>query len=334
MPYGTSGRKSARSVRFRRRTSSKKGPAVTVRRRIPLAKKSTLMRLSRQVRYNTRQAQGKLQKSYQRISWSALPPAERYVNDIQCHLILLPGIQAGTRVSSNVAVVPPTGPITTITRTAPGAWREMVAPATDVNPLYAEFDQLLFYKNSLGVQSTYTLYKSMYTFNFYFKSCTGWIQIDKLSYRRNYQGGGSAPNVTDYNLPGASIGLINMAQGTPSQYSMNPQLFKRTRVLRKYFNTVKPPTDGHFLGTNPNYSVNLSFSPSKYKKLIRLRQSDTTLGPGATLPVTDDKTISKGCQEWLLISCSLKTGDTTSGANVSYDAYRTVMWRDQIGSNS
>lgn len=274
-------------------------------------------------------AQGQLQKSYQHISWSDLPPGESYVNAIQCHLILLPGIQENTKVYSNSLAT-----ATTITRTQPGAWRTMPAPATAINPLYAEFDQLLFYKNSLGVQSKFTLYKSRYCFNFFFKSCTGWVQIDKLSYRRNYQGGGSAPNVTDYNLPGASIGLINMCQGDVSQYAMNPQLFRRKRLVRRYFNTVKPPTDGHYLGTNPNLSINLSFTPGRGKKLIRLRQLDTTLGTGATLPTTDDKTISKGCQEWLLISSSLKQADTTSGAHVSYQCYRTVTWRDGIGANS
>lgn len=327
MPYSRRPKRPRRPVRATK--MAVRGPAVTVKRRVPLARRSALMKLGRQVRFNTRQAQGKLQKSYQQISWSDLPLGEKYVNDIQCHLILLPGIQEGTKVSSNSLAT-----ASTITRTSPGAWRKVPAPATVLNPLYSEFDQLLFYPNSLGAQSTFTLYNSAYTFNFFAKSCTGWIQIDKLSYRRNYQGGGSAPNVTDYNLPSASIGLINMAQGSEPTYQMNPQLFKRTRVARRYFNTVKPPTDGHYLGTNPNWSINLNFKPPRGKKLIRLRQLDTTLGSGATLPTTDDKTISKGCQEWLLITSSLKNADTTSGAHVAYEAFRTVTWRDAIGSNS
>ena len=328
MAYGPSRRKPAGRRRTYRRAAAKKGPSVTVKRRIPLAKRSTLMRLAKQVRYNTKQAQGRLQMSYQQLAWIAAPESEQYLDDIQCHLMLLPAIQAGSKVQSNALAT-----ATTITRTSPGSWREMVNPATTLNSLYAEFDQLLFWKNNLGVQANYVLYQSMYTFNFYAKSCTGWIQIDKLSYNRNYQGGGSAPNVTDYNLPSASIGLTHLCQGVNKQYRMNPFLFKRKRILRKYFNTTKPPSDGHFLGTNPNFSVNLKFKPPRGKKLIRLRQLDGSATAPA-LPTTDDKTISKGCQEWLLISCSLENADSTGDHHVRYDAYRTVVYRDMLGSVS
>ena len=285
------------------------------------------MRLSRQVRYNTKQSQGKLQMSYQTIRWVG-PPAPatgRLVSDVQNHWILVQGIQANTPIWSPQEATP-----TTLVVAKPGSWVTAPHPSTVLNVAYKEFDQLQFFANSLGVQAVYTHYSSDYLFNFFAKDCTGWVQIDMLEYRRDYNI--AVGGTTDFNLPETSVGMTHCAQGANTQYRDNPFLFKRTRLARKYFNTSAASTAGHYLGTNPNFSIRLRIKNPKHKKLVRLRAA--TGVTGGLPPITDGDTISKNVQRWLCVSTTLEDAQSSANNNVSYDVYRTNYWRDATGSVS
>lgn len=328
MPFnGRTYRKSTRRARPYRRRAAAKGPAVYRKKRIPLAKRSTLMRLKRQVAYNTRQAQGRLQLQYQCLTFLDDPASSNQVTDVQNHYILVQGIQQGTPIYSPKQAAP--GPPVTLTLAKPGSWERCINPAVKLNGIYDEFDQLKYWPNNLGVQSVYVHYSSDYVFNFYAKSCTGWLQIDMIEPRKVINT--SAGTNDTYVLPACSIGMINCAQGANDQYRDNPWLFKRRRLVRRYFNTVKGPTDGHFLGTNPNFSVRLRVKNPKHKKLVRLRQDDST---GSTLPKTNWDTIGRSVQRWLCISSTIEDGQSTPGANLTYNVFRTNVFRDMIGSVS
>ncbi len=137
-----------------------------------------------------------------------------------------------------------------------------------------------------------------------------------------------------YVLPQTSIGMINCAQGANDQYRDNPFLFKRTRLKRRYFNCASPGSGGHYLGTNPNFSIKLRIKNPKHKKLIRLRGEAGATSPGVLLPKTNWDTIDRTVQRWLCVSSTIENDASTASANLTYDCYRTNYWRDMLGSVS
>lgn len=324
-PARPSYRRPARATR-----PASKGPAVTVRRRVPLAKRSSLTRLSRQVRYNTQQAQGRLQLSYQCIDWAGATSTHRGVTDVQNHYILVQGIQAGTPVYSPTEAAP--GPPITLTVTKIGSWVECENPAVKLNSLYSKYDQLKYYSNALGVQPVYVHYSSDYCFNFFAKDCTGWLEVAMITYRKQTSYTSTAGD--NYVLPGGTIGMINTCQGANDQTLVNPYLFKRKVLARKYFNTAAAGTAGHYLGTQPNLSLRLRVKNPKHMKMCRLRANELYDPTAATLPKTDWDTIDRNVQRWLQISSTIEDHANTADAGITYQGYRLNKHRDQLGSVS
>lgn len=331
--YGRSThRKPTRARRTYRRPAAKKGPAVYRRKRIPLAKRSTLMRLKRQVAFNTRQAQGRRQLSYQCLKFTELPTVtSRAVTDVQTHMFVVQGIQAGTPVYAPVVASggpPPTPYIISVQKIA--AWENCQNPAIKLNSAYTSYDQLKYFTNNLGVQPVYCHYSSDYCFNFLAKDCVGWIEISMVEYRRQTTPGGT-PN-DQFVLPSAALSMINLAQGSNDQYMANPYYFKRRRLVRKYFNTAAHGPAGHTIGTQPNFSVRLKIKNPKFHKLVRLRANEMLTPAPATLPKTDWDTIGRNVQRWLQVSCTIEDTANTSSAGITYECYRLNDFRDMIGS--
>lgn len=272
--------------------------------------------------------------SYQCLGFTEVPtPLSKTVTDVQNHWILVQGIQVATPIYSPQQAAP--GPPVTLTLGKPAAWQTCINPAVKLNQIYDQYDQLKYWSNSLGVQPVYAHYSSDYCFNFYAKQCTGWLQIDLVEYVKQIN---TSTGTNDtYVLPQTSIGMINCAQGANDQFRDNPFLFRRRRLVRRYFNTTAAGgagSGGHFLGTNPNFSIRLKIKNPKHKKLVRLRGDSGATQPGGLLPKTNWDTIDRNVQRWLCISSTIENDQSTKDANLSYDCYRTNYWRDMLGSVS
>lgn len=341
MPFGYGKSPMRRPSRKSRRSSRRNSKAaVSFKKtvRVPLATKGQLARLSKQVRYNTSQSFGDLQKSQQRLIFATGESYLRGTISVQTpHIILHQAIQNNTPIHSLLYTVgvPPLGD--TLTTNLPARWQNYVLDqVVNNNPVINNsgvigtvsdtfidnFDQLRQWPVALGVQSKFVHYKSLYTFNFLAKSCQGYYQIDLVTPRRSLQ-----PSLsTTYTLPDGAAGFCGMCPGTNAEYLPNPTYFKRKRLARGYFNTAN--TDGE-LKTNPNFCVKLMVKNSRGRKLIVASQLDQTAPP----PVISPAEIPLHQQMWIIVSSSIQQSAQTAASNLSYQCVRTNWWRDYLGSS-
>lgn len=341
MPFGygksTMRRRSGKSRRSSRRRSK---AAVSFKKtvRVPLATKGQLARLSKQVRYNTSQAFGELQKNQQRLIFATGESYLRGTISVQTpHLILHQALQNNTPIHSLLYTVgvPPAGD--SLTTNLPARWQNYILDqVVNNNPVLNgsgilgtcsatvidNFDQLRQWPVAAGVQSKFVHYKSLYTFNFLAKSCTGYYQIDLITPRRSLLPATS----TTYSLPDGAAGFCGMCPGTNSEYLPNPTYYKRRRLARGYFNTSA--VDGQ-LKTNPNFCVKLLVKNSRGKKLIVASQLDLAAPSGVISPAE----IPLHQHMWIVVSSSIQQSAQTVQSNLSYQCVRTNWWRDYLGSS-
>lgn len=347
MPFGYGTRKTrTKKSRFTRRAPRRK-PSVSVKarpQRVALATKRDLMRLTKQVRYNTRQAMGDLQKSTQKLNWTTTAE-DAWVSIQTPHAILHQALQDRSPIYGLRKIPgPPPGGTYLLSSINPASWGDyslanianQFVPAADVFDVDAleVYDNQRQYKSALGVQSKYVHYKSEYVFNFYAVSCTGYYQIDLICPKRVLRPASltTTQEETTYNVGAGLQGFIGLAGGTLVQNFPNPVYFSRKRLARGYFNTAGDPAsvENQQLHTNPNFQVNFTIRNHRGKKLIVCSQNDPTIGAGF---IQTPAEIPTEQQMWIVISSSINEHQQNGNNHLKYHCVRTNWWRDYLGAS-
>ena len=337
MPFGYGTKTRASKHRKRPRRTAGRKPRVTVKarpRRVAVATQRQLMRLTKQVKFNTQQAMGDLQKSTQRIIWNTGTESDRYVTVQTPHAIWHQGITERTAVRGLRRVLNPPGP-DTLNALIPGTWRNFglldVLQGSPNNPAFdadlVQYDNQRQYAASLGVQSKYVHYYTDYCFNFNAVNCTGYYSIHLVQPRRSMRPITAVPNIqaTTYNVEQGLQGLCGMCPGSTNEYKPNPAYFKCKLLKRGYYNTAFNANESQ-LNTNPNFQVRIRLRNPRGKKLIIFPESQDQEPPiPAQCPVHQ--------QMWLIVSSSIEQPQSTLANHLKYHCVKTNVWRDYLGAS-
>lgn len=321
-------RKSTRYRKYTRKsTSSKSRVSVKTRpRRVAVATKRDLYRLSKQVRRNTAQSLGDIQYAYQSLRWGVVPLA-RYVSTMTPIAILHQGIQANTDIHGLTYNVPPPPLNPTLSQLNPATWVKQILPAAGMNPLYTDHDQLQFYDSSQGVQAKYVHYKTDYEFNFQCVNAKCYVDIALVRPRKNQQY--IRNSSYDATVVQGLVGFTNLCHGSNPTMRLDGRQYSYKLLRRRYFNTEASDS---YLQTNPNWSTKICLRNPYGCKMIQTNQEDTTTVARTHLNIPVSK------QMWLVISCSLDTTDpaqTPSAArHVLFSATRRPVFRDWLGASN
>jgi len=326
MPYY--GRKGRRTT-YRRRPTGKrnyrKKTRVAVKKtvRIPLATRRQVWKLSKQVRYNTRQALGDLQKNHQRfVNTGPVPHWPSLQTPVA---IFHQGLQNLSSVFG-LAYVQNTPPVLdTLTPGIVGAWQDMdlnVALGGNFGTTQQDHDQLKTYASSYGVQSKFVHYHSMYTFSFTAVQAVGYVQIDLIETRRNY----TRTLANELTVREGLAGFAAMCKGGPDLYCPNPSMYKKRMLYRHYFNTALTDDQLH---TNPNAVCTLMVKNPFGKKLILTTQNDLSITPG----VIEPSEVPLRQQMWLIVSCSIPASQISPTSHIKWHCTKQNIWRDWLGQS-
>lgn len=337
MPFGYGTKKRKPTTRRPRRAYRRK-PVVAVKtrpRRVAVATKKDLYRLAKQVRRNTSQAMGDMQKSTQLIRWSGTESA-RWVSVQTPHAIFHQGIQENSNLYGLRRVAGAPGQLDTLVSDSPGTWQNcdlsnVAGPLFDADDLEI-YDNQRQYASSLGVQSKYVHYSSTYTFNFNAVNCTGYYQIDLIcpkNANRPIRSGVPHADETTYNVANGLQGFIGMCYGSNVPYSPNPNYFMRKTLAKGYFNTAFDPNLSQ-LKTNPNFNVKVHIKNHYGKKLMITSQNDPA--STAEFPITPGE-VATGKQMWLIVSSSIEQAHQSANNHLKYSCTKTNRWRDYLGAS-
>lgn len=339
MPFGYGTRKAAPQKSRRPRRAPRRKPSVAVKtrpRRVQVATKRDLMRLQKQVRHNTSQAMGDMQKNTQLLRFTGVD-ADRWISLQTPHAIFHQGIQPSTPIYGLRRQAGGPGQLDFLTSISPATWENYNLADVAGLTIYdsatlAQYDNQRQYASSLDVQSKYVHYSSTYTFNFTSVSAKGYYQID-LIMPRNV----SRPiretalqSTTVYNVAQGLQGFIGLCDGCDASYTPNPNYFIRKRLARGYFNTVFNANSSE-LNTNPNFCVKLHVKNLPGKRLMISAQNDPA-NPATSYAIQPGE-VPTGRQMWLVVSSSIQEGDQNANNHLKYHCVRTNRWRDYLGAS-
>ena len=334
--YGTRKRRPARPRRPRRAMRRKPSVAVKTRpRRVPVATKKDLMRLAKQVRRNTSQAMGDIQKSTQLIRWAGAAE-NRWVTVQTPHAIFHQGIQEGSALYGLRPQSGGPGQLDTLQSITPATWANCdlsnVAGSSYDADFMEVYDQQRQYKSSLGVQSKYVHYSTTYNFNFVAVNCQGYYSIDLIMPRnanRLIRANTPDADETVYNVAKGLQGFIGLNRGSSVPYTVNPNYFRRKTLAKGYFNTAFDPNLSQ-LKTNPNFNVKIHVKKPYGKKLMISSQNDPTSFDES--PITPGE-VATDKQMWLIVSSSIEQAQTTANNHLKYSCTKVSRWRDYLGAS-
>lgn len=324
MPYGSTmrranGRPYRRRRAYRRRA---KGPSVVKKTRVPLARKSTVMRNARAIRQLKMSQYGAIQKGFHRISNHVVP--------IQRSPVLFNMFDFSVNHVSGAGTAIPSGPFYQVNGGALQAvatwdraqfvtgnpyWLDEYADTPDTGKIFETYmDYTFAIEGSGGLDETR-------------------VRIDIFYQRSNVLYARAIPGGTLL-LPGALTHMDNIA--TPELNQISPKYFKKIYTKVVYFNSRTDETVPGISAGTTQFTPNKRYVRFRMKpnKLIQQVLTNPTAqgGPEAVLDngSWNQLNVPVNQQLWCLISTddqSALTGDAVH-VNVS----RRVSWRDPLGS--
>lgn len=312
-------------------------------RRKQRGKKTTINKLSRKVNRLAISQRGSLQINRQVLRWLAPDPPQQdppyyfsayQPSNIRPICFLHQAISNSSRAYTNRYLEPvPPATTPTLPSVEAGVWTPQPFPLTttpyNLPPgQYGKFDQLQYQgSQTLGVSNDFTHLKTLYQIQCHAVNCRGYIDVflvhPKKSFIRSVQ--------QDISLPLGLSGFSFMSLGTNNMYSMNNMYYSCKRIRRKYFNTTAPTGGGaaseQYLCTNPDLDMQFTIKNRRSRQHIKAPE----LAEGAVLDSTD---IPLHKQDWIIISTTIDNKDVSANNHLSFQIWRTPVWRDREGASS
>ncbi len=299
-----------------KRRSRPRRPVLAVRtasKRVAVARRSTVMKLSKQVRalriakYGSPQVQ---RQSLRNIIGGNLTFA---VSTTRPAAFCLEAISTGNQLyqcAQDGALL--------YTAPAVATFIQQIFPGTAANVANAKFDlQINRNAKSQGVASTYLYKGSSIDVQLFASNFNGWFHCYKVTPRA------SVTRITDQErrLPFALPCFIHMGGGGDSQYDQTSQFFSIKKVWSKYFNTLAGVGTQHLVYTN-NLAYRRIWCPAS--KLIR----GTDI---AGVNLVSDEDIATRKQQWLVFTAT-SNDPPAQDRILRVQLQRSVHWRDSVGS--
>lgn len=302
-------------TRSRRRTKSKP-PLLAVRsasKKVAVARRSTVMKLSKQVRKLQIAKYGSPQVQRQNLrnllgggftfGVSTTRPAAYCLEAICTGNSLYQCAQDGANLYTAPAVA---------------TFIQQTFPAVLANTANVKFD-LQTYRNakSQGVSSTYLYKGQSVDIQLFASNFNGWFHCYMVTPRA------SVTRITDQErrMPFCLPCFTHMGPGVDSLYDHSSQFFKVKKVWSKYFNTLAGVGTQHLVYTN-NLAYKRLWCPAR--KLI----TGTDI---AGVNLVTDEDIPTRKTSWLVFTST--SNNVPQGENIlRVQIQRTVHWADSIGS--
>ncbi len=311
-------RKTMRKSHSSRKSHKSSASTLSVKtrsKRVPVARKSRVDKIARQVRSLQIAKYGSPQ--VQRQSFRSIVPGWGVTFRLQTDKPVA-FCQEAIAVNNQMYTTDQDSISGDYSVTSIGSWVQQPFPPTVDLSANSRYD-LQLYRNqkSLGVAPTYLIRGCSYDIQLFVNGFNGFVECYEITCNSQV----TRAVDQDFKLPFSLPSFVHMCKGSDTLYDQSSQFFKIKKMWSEYFNTAPDSVSDQSLHTNN----------------LRTRRMYKSYGRGRLITGTADSVnavtqqdIPTNKQSWLLFTSSNNSQDANS--YVRLQVQRNVYWRDAEGT--